>query len=744
MVDTGIAPPIQPADGAASRRVRRILENQALTAETELGRQLRVVLMETELEYNREANAHRDPKVLAAWSSASRLLRERGGELLSAFQRHVHAGLMTIGTGRSPRPAGAAAATPQAGELRLVDDLDLDEDGLIASSAARCESRNSLALQLMGYRYGVLAAAPAFDAEHLPLGPTALSHALRASAGALGLALEARVVLYRTFEKIALAHYPALLETLNTRLAGDGVLPHLSFIPVRVRPAANDRMHLDAPTAAADARGPDQPTTAGERPQDPRPAAATSPRIAPTEGRFAQLQSLLAMRRKLLAKLRPGEQDDRVRERLPAADVQAALARMRSTQARAADLTEVRHAVLAQARQQRGHGVVLADPDADGFELFGLFQAQLERLLRKGSPGEILVERLRLPLLQLALRDHGFFVDPRHPARRVLDAVSLAGANWLADDDLDPQLLGLLQRAVGTVLEDGQAQHDSFVAANHALQAGLQAAARKHEMSERRQVEAARGRERLGLARQQANAEIARILAGRGLPRFHGMLVEHAWADVLALAWLRSGEESTAWQELRDATEAIVEAALAPGRPAEPGFTGRLESALSLVGYHAEEAGMIARALANGRAEEEDELASRTELVVQLRARTRLGDEGGAIAAGEDSPRTASQQAAWDRLAGLAEAQWVDLRLAGRDAPVRRRLAWVSPRSGQALLLNRRGMRAEDATLDDLCRRLAAGDLALVEADTHPAELAWQSTYATLEHIAGGQEASHG
>ena len=742
MVDTGIAPPIQQADGMSSRRVRRILENQAQTADTELGRQLRVVLMETELEYNREANAHRDPKVLAAWSSASRLLRERGGELLSAFQRHVHAGLMAIGTGRSPRPATATVATPQAGELRLVDDLDLDEDGLIAGSAARCESRNSLALQLMGYRYGVLAAAPAFDAEHLPLGPTALSQALRASAASLGLALEARVVLYRTFEKVALAHYPALLETLNTRLAGDGVLPHLSFIPVRVRPAAGERM--DAPTAAADPRHPDQTTTAGERPQDARPTATASARIAPAEGRFAQLQSLLAMRRKLLAKLRPGEQDDRVRERLPAADVQAALARMRATQARPADLTEVRHAVLAQARQQRGHGVVLADPDADGFELFGLFQAQLERLLRKGSPGEILVERLRLPLLQLALRDHGFFVDPKHPARRVLDAVSLAGANWLADDDLDPQLLGLLQRAVGTVLEDGQAQHDSFVAANHALQAGLQAAARKHEMSERRQVEAARGRERLGLARQQANREIARILAGRSLPRFHGMLVEHAWADVLALAWLRSGEESTAWQELRDATEAIVEAALAPGRPPETGFIDRLESALSLVGYHAEEAGMIARAIANGRAEEEEELASRTELVVQLRARTRLGDDRDAVAAGEDTPRTAPQQAAWDRLAGLVEAQWVDLRLAGRDGPVRRRLAWTSPRSGQALLLNRRGMRAEDATLDELCRRLAAGDLALVEAEIHPAELAWQSTYASLEHIAGGKEASHG
>ena len=61
------------------------------------------------------------------------------------------------------------------------------------------------------------------------------------------------------------------------------------------------------------------------------------------------------------------------------------------------------------------------------------------------------MERLRLPLLQVALRDHRFFVDPTHPARMLLDAVSLGGARWLADDDVDLQWLGLLQRAVATV-----------------------------------------------------------------------------------------------------------------------------------------------------------------------------------------------------------------------------------------------------------------------------------------------------
>ena len=78
---------------------------------------------------------------------------------------------------------------------------------------------------------------------------------------------------------------------------------------------------------------------------------------------------------------------------------------------------------------------------------------------------------------------------------------------------------------------------------------------------------------------------------------------------------------------------------------------------------------------------------------------------------------------------------------------IRRRLAWVSPRSGHALILNRRGQRIANDDLDSLARGLAAGQLQLVEADTYPAELAWQSTLANLARIAGDEhanEAKHG
>lgn len=462
--------------------------------------------------------------------------------------------------------------------------------------------------------------------------------------------------------------------------------------------------------------------------------------IGAAEDGFAGLRDLLARRRLLLAKLRRGGKDERVRQALGSDEVLAALRRMRASPTKSATPGEVRQTLLAQARQLHGHGVTLGDADSDGFELFGLFLAQLQREIRSHSPGEALIERLKLPLLQLALRDHRFFVDAAHPGRALLDAVSLAGARWLAADDLDPQWLGLLQRAVATVEDDPDAGNDTFVAANHALQGGLQAAARKHGMAERRQVEAARGREKLELARLRASSELDRLLAGHQLPRFKGMLLEQAWADVLSLALLRNGEASDTWREARETTRAIVEALASDGQGiADPGLMAKVRAALGQVGYHAEDAEAIARQLANGRGEDAD-LASRTELVVQLKARSRLGQDHSARGSSDLPPRTEAEEAAFAQLGASSDGRWIDLRDPAQDGVVRRRLAWTSTRTGHALLLNRRSLRVDGPELDGLARLLAAGELQLVEDDIPPAEAAWRATLGNLHRISGARD----
>lgn len=753
------------ATAILSPRVRRSLENQLSTAFADFDRKLPAVLMETDLHLGRLGEQSNLAKLQTAVFDSMRLLRRAETGLISRFLQEIEAGLANLGAPRGARRLEDVAAPEQG--LALVDDSETNEGATLASIALRSDSRNSLALQLMGYRYGVLAGAPAFDAEDLPLGPHALCQALRNAATATGLPADVRLQMYDQFERLVMIHYPALLEMLNTRMADDGILPHLSFVPVRMRPgsdasagasragnfsgspvARSGESTDDAaePAGNTSSRKSTQPPLAQQRQRQQSASTAATASANPRLDAFAALQDLLARRRMLLAKLRPGGTDERVREPLAREEVLNSLRRLRASVAKLGSLTEIRQSVLAQARQMHGHGVSLTDADGDSFELFNLFMAQLQREMREGA-GAALVERLRVPLLQLALREHRFFVDADHPARMLLNAVSLAGATWLADDDMDAQRLGLLQRAVSTVHEDPEATHDTFVTANHALQGGLLAAARKNEMAERRQVEAARGREKLDLARQRAASEITRRVAGRALPRFHAVLLEQAWTDVLSLALLRHGEDSETWRELRDATVTIVEAGITAGpKTIDMTFVKQLQEFLGQVGYHAEDANAIACQLANGRNEDED-LASRTELILQLKARARLGGDEAPQLANPPPPRTALEEQAYKMLAGLDDACWLDMVDPADERVVRRRLGWVSARSGQALILNRRGMRIASESLDALARRLAADQLHVVEADTHPAELAWQATVASLARIAGdenAQEANHG
>lgn len=746
------------------RRAQQVLDHVMQEIRSDMGRQLQTVLLETEVALSRQGSPVNDPKIEAAKFVSLNNLRIGQQRFINRFLADIEAGLAAL---HAHRRNHRLEERQQAGlGLTLLDDEAMSEQAILNNIASRIESRNSLALQLMGQRFGVLAGAPAFDGEHLPIGPYALCQALHDAGGELEFPPHARFELFRQFEKVLMALYSTLLEALNKRLADDGILPHLSFVPVRARPASaasgSSRTTATAMPAlgAGDGRtapgsgaaSVDLPSslsmegrgranfmpTGAQAAQPPQPAAAPRPGGGLGTG-FAALQNLLKRRRVLLAKLRPGGQDERVREPLRRDEVLGALQRMRGNATKADNIGDFRQILLAQARQMHGHGVALSDPDSDTFELLALFLVQLQRELRKGSEGEALVARLRLPLLQLALRDHRFFVDASHPGRMLLDAVSLGGARWLAEDDLDLQWLGLLQRAVATVQQDAEGAFDTFVEANQTLQSGLQALARKTEMAERRQVEAARGREKLEIARQRAASEIARLLAGRSLPRFHAILMEQAWADVLSLTHLRNGEQSATWKDLLDATATIIDASTSTGQPhADPAFVARVRAALEQVGYHADDATAIARQLANGRAEDAD-LASRTELLVQLRARARLG-EGNAAQPGTDlPPRTPAEQAAFERLRALQEPVWVEFDEDADASTVRRRLAWVSQRTGQTLVVNRRGLRSMSEDSDVLARKLAEGRMRLLDDDVGPAEAAWEATMASLQRIGEDQ-----
>lgn len=720
------------AQARLPRRARTVLQGLMARAGSQLDELIHPIMMETELSLARLPHSG-DPKLEGERSASIRSLSGGLRMFSRTFYNHIETSLANL---QEPRQR-QALATPEATTLTLslLDEDVISDEVLLDNMASRISSRNSLGLQLLGYRLGVLAGTSAFEADTVPLGPRQLCEALGEASDSLKLSRLARMHLFQQFERVLFEHYTALLDNFNAKLVESGILPHLSFIPVRVRANTSDgTLAADAtPTAAAPHTDSNTLSPFGELVAPREPAAP----LQPSNQEFALLQSMLGQRRSLLSKLRAAPTDDRLREELPHEDLLAALQQLSNGTTNKSDLlADLRQMLMAQTRQQRGHGVALSQTDNDSFDLLQLFMTQLQGKLRKSSPGEALIERLRLPLTQIALRDQEFFTNPSHPARELLDTLSEAGANWLAEDDMDAQWLGLLQRAASSVQQDKTGDKATFADANQTLQSGLQAMQRRAEMAERRQVDAARGREKLAVARQCAGTEIARLLADRTLPDFQARLMEETWTDVLSLAHLRGGEHSEAWQKLTDVTSRLLDACTSSKyRTASIDLIGQIRAALEQVGYHTEDAGAIARHLTND-IEPERAAASQEKLLSQLQARARLGEDAVEASDSRDLPqRTPQEQAAYEQLTQLRLPAWIDMDNEHGE-PQRRRFAWASPATGLTLLVNRRGQRVGNDTLDTLARKLAAGQLRIVEHANAPANAAWKEALGNLQQLA--------
>jgi hypothetical protein len=794
------------------RRVRRVLEHLLTLVSDDMARHLSQMLNELEQQLFRLADHARNPGLQAQHMETLRTLRLNRSDLVPRYLIGLEAALAGIRDPRTPTKLGVTGVSqPSFRNLSLVDDDSMDEDSVLRGIALRHESRASLPLHLLGQRFGVLAGQPAFDAERLPVGPQMLGRILREAANSLQIGLEARLLLFRTYDRVVMQHFSQMAETMNALLERDGILPSLAYVPIRVRPTLQNPKPPEAtPTPRRESARPPgasaggggggagfalgggdlgigtEPRTvrgpggggegagrgaaggggggsAGERSGDPTqqprrnaPRDAQRPHTAwlgESDGEepafdeaaaFSLLQQLLSGRRDLIGKLRPG-QKERAREELSTNELLGALDSLQGAVASPTgsprSLLDIKQTLLAQSRQLHGKGAQFSREDNDAFELLGMLYNQIDREVRRDTPAVGLLGRLQVPLIRVALQDRAFFVRQQHPARQLLNAVAESGANWLADEDVDPQLVHSLRNAVEHVVQNFKEDPAAFDTANRELQSSLQHFARKAEVTERRHVEAARGKEKLELAKRRAGEVIESAVKEQRLPKFVRALLNQAWADVLTLTLLRHGEDSEEWQRQIAATQHIVAATGGRGAATtDARLATQIEGSLVQVGYHIDEAAAIARRLTTGIAEDEDDPASRTELAMKLKARARLGEEPDTPKA-KLPPRNKDEQAAYEHLRTLPFGSWFEFVSNQQGDRIRRRLSWFSPITDNALFVNQRGQRVGEQSLDSLARMMAIGQAHVVTADKgRIVDRAWNGALNALRSFAGSKD----
>jgi len=797
---------------AAPPRVRRLLAALHGLAVQTLTAPLKLTIVELERELFRDAERARNSQIQADIFAQARQLHEVNAQFGPRFLGAVGDSLATLRGPRHTQRIVPTEVSVSATTLTLVNDTDVDRDIVLVDIIRREAQRSATPLQLLGQRFGVLAAGPAFDADDLPFGPQALCRIVRELGQQFGLGLETQLALYRVFDRQLLERLGELLERANILLAHEGVLPGLVYTPYLARSATTRRIITGPERGLPGARGgaAARPLTGwnGSAPSTgwaamtqeamvppaagpahgtpngdaavPGPAASASasapansaPPAATDLGAPAMsaLHQLLgAARQAHAAGTVPGGNamaaqavaattgapapaadnaflapDVPAALAVPAEAVHATLAKLQS-QAIAPggalrSMADLHNALLAQVRADHGAQAALTVKDSDTFDLLDMLYGQIQREVRPDAVSADLLTRLQVPVARAALSDPAFFVRDQHPARELLNAVAEAGANWLGEEDVDPQLVQKLGLAVDQVVNDYDGDVAVFDTANEEIQQHFRALAHKAELAERRHVEAARGKERLEAAKQQASTSIEQLCAQAAPPRFVQALLKQAWSDVLTLTLLRNGETSPQWQQRQQETARIAEVTcLAPGAAARDDALGNeVESALLQVGYHQDEAAAIARRLSTPGGE--DDSSSRTELTARLRARTRLGEQADAGDPRKVAPlaRSTAEDDCYRQLRTLPFGTWFEFTTNQQGDVRRQRLSWYSLITDNALFVNQRGQKVGEHSLDALARLMAHGQVRIVTEDKgRLIDRAWQATLRTLRSLAG-------
>lgn len=799
------------------RRARSLLEGILEFTADEFERGVTSSLNEFEQQLFKHAEQAHSAAVQNRWLEAQRLIKRTRPDLVPRFLIALEAELSMLREPFLPRTLFTSRLGTAGSEMSLVNDLEMDETTVMTEISNRAEVRNSLPLYLLGQRFGVLAGKPAFDSETLPVGPQAVCHMLREASECLSLNEEHRLMFFKVFEKQVMPLYGNLIESINTYLAKNNVLPNLQYVPIRARPKSQNEVveRISEGTQQAARKSTSQSlglslddmphrntarsslrlseslqtspldqeaittlagTTIGGRADEHVPlintdlakALVTNSRRSGEQAseldmaNFNMMRQLLASRKQLLGKLNPEKIHtgwhtappvplDLLQKTLHLLQNKPATPIIAGGKKTARNIQHIKQDLMSHLRMEAGDQdpPVLEPEDNDTIDLVGMLFESINRDVKENSPAAHLLAKLQVPLLRVALQDKSFFTKDNHPARQMLGTIAESGAYWMSDDDADPAMMSKMNAVVDRTVREFDGDMSLFQQLLLDINSHLQILSQKAEVAEKRHIEAARGKEKLAMAREQATAAVSLLLKDQSLPRFTHTLLTQAWTDVMALTALRSGEDSDSWKQHLHVAERLILVAKAPAGQSpfsadeSQQLKQELESSLMQVGYQDDVAVAITERLIDPQSGKEGDSASRTELTMLLKSRARFGEDSAGIKA-KKAKLTAEEQARLDQLKAVAFGTWFDFTANQQGDRIRRRLVWYSNVTGHSLFVNQRGQKVGEYDLDVLAKMMVRNELHIVEEQpSGMIDRAWQSVMHALRSFAGqpGSEA---
>jgi hypothetical protein len=675
------------------------------------------------------------------------LIQRRRPDIEHQFRQEIAEGFDNFG---KVTPPSREAGVREEGKLSLVEPDEMEETVATENLVIRANASFFPELYALSQRLTVVNDGRKLKESGIPAGPHHLVRAFRRSLAALDVEVRIKVILYALFEKYVIKQAKDLYEELNGSLKGAGILPNLK--PVHVR-----HEHEVPPPGHRPAREPDGAPggeqSAGAPPENQeapslgtelfesildlmsshrsgrhraagkaaRPAVAPDPSVAAAESRQLvsaidrlQAQTTTASVSEMLA--RPGE--------IPNLEIDTAFVeRVKET------LSREREQVLSQIDRDK-----LSPVDADLIDLIGmLFEYMLNDPVLPNL-AKALLSHLHTPYLKVALIDRRLLVDARHPARRLLDQMVEAGSLWVDENNPHRGIFPVMQRLVDRVLQEFADDVSLFKGLLDTFEQAMREQQRRTDTMEQRTQEAARGREKLQLAKRQANHQIQRLVTGRSLPKPVVTFLTRTWLDQLVFILLRDkhGDRGDAWAEAVKTGEDLIalfdprigSAEMDARKNAIPDLQERISQGVRRMGSYTHTALESLFSLLNSP----DTFAAKPSAIhvahpVAAAAETEATESAltpGEIAPDTEAGVTEQEQEVIARLRKMKFGTWFEFSSQTGGAPRRIKLSWLSPLTATCMFVDRSGMQAEIKTLHELAQEILSGHAKVIPRPKHP------------------------
>ena len=701
-----------------------------------------------------------------AFLDGMRELRRRREEVATRFRNQLSVAWQSLESG-APLSAEAALSS-QAGTLSLVAEHELESRLAVRNLASVMLRDCKPVLARLDRRVGWIAGGLQLDADSNPIGPEHIGVAVHEAFATAELAPEVRLVLFKLCERDLSSTVAKLYEALDLRLVREGVLagaPSAAAGPSRTRPNESARGSSQGWDEAGDEYSPAWAARFMQRWQDTRGAMKAHgfdvPEGLPGAAGPGNPGVLLDALHQLLqqsreqrgtgldqagahaqANQRPLSQREMLSvlsllQATPSAPLSAAIGDEQESLSQ-----RLKNEVLFNASQL---GVdpsnARLDPkDEDAIDLVGmLFDVLLDERDLAGRPRE-LIGRLVVPFVKVALLDRRMFVQKTHPARRLLNALAEACEGNQGESAAERTLLAKVEEIIQRLVAEFNENMAIFMTLEEEFRDFLDQHRRRVEITERRAAEIQRGQERLELARNRAEFELAARTEGRQLPQAVADFLGNPWQHHLTLALLREGEVGDGFTESLELADGILEEVAEAQRHIvgklwlqnwQPG----LRKVFASVGLHgdAAEAAIGAlhdtlQAVADARPEMERPLPELP--AVALPQPAPVERNAIEIVAGTDTLDFDNADA--ERIRALPVGTWLDfIDKDGRVQPGK--LSWVSPISSRLLFVNRRGVRFCVASPEELAVMVRLGRLRMHVADDGAFDSAMQGVIDRLD-----------